>query len=346
MLLRIRVPARRQQGGPGDGFRALVLLLSLVLLLICVLVSLGVGSSTLPVSSVLHYLAHPDDSFDSYVVNDLRVSRTIVGVLVGLALAVAGAVMQAVTRNPLAEPGLLGVNSGASLAIVVGAFLAGATSVRAQFLLAFLGAIVSTLVVYAIGFLGGDGASPARLVLVGVAFSAISGSVVQGLLLRRPDVFDTFRSWDVGALTRVDLPLTAVSVLVGLGMVGALVSARGLTDLSLGDDVAASLGTNLVLLRCSSLMSLALLCGAATAAAGPIAFVGLMVPLTGSWLMGPHRGWVIALSAVLGPVLVLLADVLGRLIARPAEMQVGLLTAFVGSPVLLWMAMRFKGRTV
>ena len=325
MLLRIRVPARRQQGGPGDGFRALVLLLSLVLLLICVLVSLGVGSSTLPVSSVLHYLAHPDDSFDSYVVNDLRVSRTIVGVLVGLALAVAGAVMQAVTRNPLAEPGLLGVNSGASLAIVVGAFLAGATSVRAQFLLAFLGAIVSTLVVYAIGFLGGGGASPARLVLVGVAFSAISGSVVQGLLLRRPDVFDTFRSWDVGALTRVDLPLT---------------------DLSLGDDVAASLGTNLVLLRCSSLMSLALLCGAATAAAGPIAFVGLMVPLTGSWLMGPHRGWVIALSAVLGPVLVLLADVLGRLIARPAEMQVGLLTAFVGSPVLLWMAMRFKGRTV
>ena len=181
-----------------------------------------------------------------------------------------------------------------------------------------------------------------RLVLVGVAFSAASGAVIQAVVLRRPEVFDAFRYWDAGSLTRTDLPLVLVSVLVCLGVLGALGIARSLTAMSLGDDVAASLGTRVPVVRAAALGCLTLLCGTATAIAGPIGFVGLMVPLVVGRLAGPDRGWTIVLSAVLGPVLMLAADVLGRLIARPAELQVGLLTAFVGSPVLLFVLRRSK----
>lgn len=308
--------------------------------------SLLVGSSaTLTSRQVIHYLAHPDASYESYVVNTLRMQRTLIGLLVGTALAVAGAVMQAVTRNPLAEPGLLGVNAGASLAVVVGTAALGAVSVPGQLVLAACGALVATVVVHLIGSVGGVSTSPARLVLIGVAFSASASAFIQGIVLRNDSAFAFFRYWEVGSLTRTDIPLALVAIPVVVGVACAAIASPGLDNLSLGDDVAAALGTDVTRLRVLSLVTLTLLCGTATTVAGPIAFVGLMVPLTASWLMGPHRGWIVALCAVGGPCLVLAADVLGRILARPGEMQVGLLTAFVGSPVLLLMVLRMKDRT-
>lgn len=323
--------------------RILVVTLAALLLVACLIGSVMVGSSEIPADRVWTYLTAPDDSHDSYVIHDMRVTRTALGVLVGLSLAVAGAVMQAVTRNPLADPGLLGVNSGASLAIVVGAAFWGLTSVAQQFVLAAVGALVTAALVYFVGSVGGGGASPVRLVLAGVAFSAASGGIIGAILLLRPKVFDAFRFWDVGALTRMDVPLTYIAVPVLVGLVMVLLILRGLSDIALGDDLAAALGTDVRRTRGIALVALTLLCAAATAAAGPISFVGLMVPLFSAWLMGPHRGWIIALCAVLGPALVLSADIIGRLLARPSEMAVGLLTSFVGAPALLWMVSRLKG---
>lgn len=313
----------------------------LALLALCVLASLMIGSSTIPLPRVWELLGAPDASNDGFIVHGLRVPRTIIGILVGVALGVSGAVMQTLTRNPLADPGILGVTSGASLAIVIAAALGAVSGVLSQFAFAALGALVATAVVLAVGTRGG--ASPVRLVLTGVAFSAACGGVIQAVLLANPRAFDTFRYWDVGALTRTDLPLWLCALPVALGLALVLLLRRGLADIGLGDDVAAALGTNVLLVRIGALLALTLLCAAATATAGPIGFVGLMAPFIAAWITGPARGWVIALSAVLGALLVLAADVLGRVLARPAEMPVGLLTAFVGAPVLLWIVFRMRG---
>ena len=324
--------------------RPAILLIAAVLLVLCVLASLFVGSSRIPAGQVAHYLLHPDASNVSYNINVLRVQRTIIGVLVGTALAVAGAVMQAVTRNPLAEPGLLGVNAGASLGIILGTAALGELAVPDQLALAAGGALVATALVQIIGMIGASSSSPVRLVLIGVAFSAFAGAVIRGVVLTTPSLFRTFIGWEIGSLTRTDIPLLPMTALVVLGSVAALLLAGALDNIALGDDVAAALGTRVGLVQGLSLTVITLLCAAATTVAGPIGFVGLMAPLTASWLMGPHRGWIVALCALGGPVVVLAADVLGRVLARPGEMQVGLLTAFVGSPVLLLMVLRMKDR--
>ena len=324
--------------------RPAILLIAAVLLALCLLASLFVGSSRIPAGQVAHYLLHPDASNVSYNIHVLRVQRTILGVLVGTALGVAGAVMQAVTRNPLAEPGLLGVNAGASLGIVLGTAVLGVLPVPGQLLLAAGGALTATALVQVIGMIGGSASSPVRLVLIGVAFSAFAGAVIRGVVLTMPNLFRTFIDWEVGSLTRTDIPLLPVAALVVAGTGAAILLAGALDNIALGDDVAAALGTRVALVRSLSLVVVTLLCATATTVAGPIGFVGLMAPLTASWLMGPHRGWIVALCALGGPVVVLAADVLGRVLARPGEMQVGLLTAFVGSPVLLLMVLRMKDR--
>ena len=324
--------------------RSAILLTAAILLALCILASLFIGSSRIPADQVAHYLLHPDASNVSYNINVLRVQRTIIGVLVGTALAVAGAVMQAVTRNPLAEPGLLGVNAGASLGIVLGTAVLGVLPISDQLALAAGGALVATALVQVIGMIGASSSSPVRLVLIGVAFSAFAGAVIRGVVLTMPNLFRTFIDWEVGSLTRADIPLPAMTLLVALGTGMAFLLAGALDNIALGDDVAAALGTRVGLVRALSLVVITVLCATATTVAGPIGFVGLMAPLTASWLMGPHRGWIVALCALGGPIVVLAADVLGRVLARPGEMQVGLLTAFVGSPVLLLMVLRLKDR--
>ena len=307
--------------------------------------SLFFGSTPIPPDQVLDALLSPDMANQEHVaILELRGPRTVGCILVGAAFAVAGAIMQGVTRNPLAEPGLLGVNAGASLGIVLGTAALGVLPVPNQLALAAGGALVATALVQVIGMIGASSSSPVRLVLIGVAFSAFAGAVIRGVVLTMPNLFRTFIDWEVGSLTRTDIPLLPVAALVVAGTGAAILLAGALDNIALGDDVAAALGTRVALVRGLSLVVVTLLCATATTVAGPIGFVGLMAPLTASWLMGPHRGWIVALCALGGPVVVLAADVLGRVLARPGEMQVGLLTAFVGSPVLLLMVLRMKDR--
>lgn len=193
---------------------------------------------------------------------------------------------------------------------------------------------------------GRFGANPVRLVLAGVAFSAAAGGIMSTLILLNPKTFDTFRFWDVGSLSRRDAPILATAIVILIGLVIVLAISRMLADIALGDDIAASLGTDVRLTRTLSLIAITMLCASATVIAGPVSFIGLMVPLIACWLMGVSRTWITVMCAALGPVIVLGADVVGRIAARPSELPVGILTAFVGSPVLLVMvAMMRKSRS-
>jgi iron complex transport system permease protein len=312
------------------------LALALALLGFAVLLSLAVGARSIPVSEVLDALRSGGDSRDATVVLDVRLPRTLLGLAVGVALGLAGALMQALTRNPLADPGLLGVNAGAAAAVVIAIGLLGITGTTAYVWLAFLGAALASVAVYGIGSAGRGGATPVRLALAGAALSAALTAIIYGVTLTDEKLLQQYNLWSVGALSgRGRSELTAVLPFIGLGAVVAVLLARPLNALALGDDSARALGARVGRTRVAGAAAITLLCGAATAAAGPIYFLGLTVPHAARAICGPDQRWVIAYSAVLGATLMLLADVLGRVLVRPSELQVGLMLAVVGAPVFI-----------
>ncbi|WP_344019249.1 iron chelate uptake ABC transporter family permease subunit [Pseudonocardia kongjuensis] len=322
------------------------LLLAAGALVLCVLLSVAVGAKPLPLGTVLDLLGRLDDPAggnDLLIVRDLRIPRTLLGLLTGAALGLAGALIQALTRNPLADPGILGVNAGAAFAVILAVGLLGLTSLRAYVWFAFAGAAAAAVVVYAIGSLGRGGGTPERLTLAGVAFGAVLGGIGSGLTLLDPQTFDALRFWTVGTLAGRPMDVVVeVAPFLGIGIVAALALARPLNAVALGDDLAATLGTNVARTRTVGVVAITLLCGGATAAAGPIGFVGLMVPHVARWIVGPDQRWIMAYSVLLAPVLLLAADVLGRVVLRPGELQVGIVTAFVGAPVLIALIRRRK----
>ncbi|ASR35676.1 ABC transporter permease [Prauserella marina] len=323
--------------------RVLWFAVSLIVLAVMFAVSVAVGSANLPLSTVWSALVSPDGGIDHSTIRTLRVPRTVLGVLVGAALGVAGALMQGLTRNPLADPGILGVNSGAGFAIVAGVAMFGVTRIEQYLWLGFAGAVVAAAIVYAIASRGPGGANPLRLTLVGVAFGAVLTGASQTLALINPDTFDRFRYWDAGSITdRPDGTVSAVLPFILIGLVLAFACARALNALALGDDLAKAVGARVGLIRLAGVVAVTLLCGAATAAAGPIVFVGLMIPHAVRLLVGPDQRWILPLALVLGPVLVLTSDVIGRLVIWPAELQVGVVTAFLGAPVLIALVRRGK----
>lgn len=319
------------------------LTIAVAVLLVMVAASLLIGSRMLSPDVVWQALIAPDGSADSLIVTELRVPRTLLGLLVGAALGVAGALIQAFTRNPLADPGVLGVNAGANMAIVLGIAVFGVTSVTQYLPFAFAGAIVATVVVYAIAGRGGGGATPLRLTLVGVAFGAALSGIASTITLIDPNTFNQVRFWGAGDLG--DRPPGTVGAVAGVILVGlalALACARSLNAFALGDDLARSLGSSVILTRVVTLIAVTLLCGAATAAAGPIGFIGLMIPHVVRWFTGPDQRWILPFCIVLAPALLLLADVIGRLVVWPAELQVGIVTALIGAPVLIFLVRRTK----
>ena len=323
---------------------AVGLLLSLLLLAVAVWASLAVGARGIPLGTVWEALLSPSPSLtDHTVVRELRVPRTVVGLLAGLALGLAGALMQGLTRNPLADPGLLGVNAGASLFVVAGIAWFGVTSALGYVWFAFAGAAVAAVIVYAIGSLGREGATPIKLALAGTALTAALTSLITILLLSDGAAFDRYRFWGAGSLVARGLESTLPLVpFIAVGAVLAVAAGRMLNALALGDDLARGLGQNLVTARIVCALAVVLLCGAATAIAGPIVFVGLAVPHLARWITGPDYRWILAFSALLGPTLLLAADVLGRVIARPGEIEAGLVVAFLGAPVLIALVRRAK----
>lgn len=302
--------------------------------------SLFLGGRGLTAGVVVEALLRPDPASSAHdVVMTSRLPRLLVGLLVGVALGLAGAVMQGVVRNPLADPGLLGVNAGAALAVVTAIGVLGVTSPFGYVWFAFAGAALVAALVYAVGSLGG--ATPVKLALAGAAVSAALTAVTTAILLVDAATFDRFRFWTVGALSgRRMEPVAQLAPFLLVGIVLALVLGRSLNVLSLGDDVARAVGQRVGPARAVAAAAAVVLCGAATALAGPIWFVGLVAPHAARLVTGPDYRWILPYSALIAPLLLLVSDIVGRLVARPGELQVGIVLAFVGAPLFVVLVRR------
>ncbi|MGN8552617.1 UNVERIFIED_CONTAM: iron chelate uptake ABC transporter family permease subunit [Microbacterium sp. SLM126] len=320
----------------------LLLILAVALLAGMVVVSLMVGARAVPPGVVVEAFLRPDpDSADHIVILSQRVPRTVIAILAGAALALAGTLMQGLTRNPLADPGLLGINAGASVAVLGAITLWGITAPSGFVWFAFAGAALAAVIVAVIGTRGPDGSSPAKLALTGAAVTAGLTAVTTLILTTSITAFDVFRYWQVGGLTVRGLDTVAVvAVPILIGAVIAFASARGLDLMALGDDTATGLGHSVARTRALGIVATVLLCGGATSIAGPIVFIGLVVPHALRALVGGDYRWLLAIGAPAGAILLLAADVIGRVIAPPGEVQAGLVVAFVGAPVLISLVLR------
>ena len=320
-------------------------------LLVAVALGLLVGSRGLsPVDLVQGLLGSDGSTAVSEaraILLDLRLPRTIVGIAAGAALAVAGALMQGHTRNPLADPGLLGVGAGAALAVVLAISVLGLTTPIGYLWFAFGGAAIAAAIVTAFGLLGAGrrDSSPATLVLAGAAVTAFLGAITGIVLLLDTATLDLYRFWNVGSLSSgrdLDVLLPILPFLV-IGLIIAFGHASTLDALALGDDMARAMGRRLAPARLTGLLAVTLLVGGAVAASGSIGFVGLIVPHLVRHITGPGHRWLLPQCAIVGAVLVVLADVLGRVIVAPAELPVGVVLGVVGAPVFLVLVMRMRG---
>lgn len=342
-----RTPAGSRSARPREGLvsglgRPAGLAVAIAVLAAVAMASLALGSRHLPLDAVRDALFHFDPADEAQtVIRSLRAPRTLIGLMAGLALGLAGAVMQGVSRNPLADPGILGVNAGAALAVLIGVQFFGVTTLLGYVWFAFAGAGIAVLVVYVISSIGRDGATPVKLALAGTAVTALLASFTTVVQLLDVRTMDAYRAWAVGSLAGRGAEIAAqVWPFVVLGAVLALAGGRMLNTLALGDDMARSLGQNVTRARAVSGVAVMILAGAATAAAGPIVFVGLTVPHIARALVGPDYRWILPYCAVLAPILLLLADVVGRLVVAPAELQVGIVTALLGAPVFVALVRR------
>lgn len=327
-------PARR------GSLRGIVVLTAVLVLV--GLLSLVIGSRLIPVGTVVDVLFHPDDSDASTIVHELRIPRTVLAIAVGIALGIAGALMQGHTRNPLADPGLLGVEAGATFAVVLGIYAFGVTELSGYAWFSLVGAGLAAAAVFAIGSTRG-GPDPVSLILAGMAVSAILLSLTQVLVLRDADTLDAYRFWAVGSVNGRGMDVFwQVLPFIVAGLLLAALSASTLNLLQLGDDVASSLGLHPMRAKIIGVLGVMMLTGAATAACGPIAFVGLVVPHVARFFSGVDYRWVIPYSGLLGALLMLAADIIGRVVVRPGELQVGIVMAMVGGPVFIFLVRRFR----
>jgi iron complex transport system permease protein len=332
-----QAPAARTETRPRRRGLGLGLVLLLGGLALVTFLSVTQGSREISFAEVLRAFG----DFSSGTVNDtvtleVRVPRTIIGLLAGAALGLSGALLQGVTRNPLADPGIMGVNAGAAAAVVAAITILGVDGVSSYLWFAFLGAALATVLVYAVGSLGRDGATPVKLALAGAAITAALTSYTSAMIMTDDRALDELRFWQVGSLAGRYAPVvSAVAPFVLVGCVLALLCGRWLNALALGEDTARSLGVSVGRTRVSLFVVIALLCGAATAACGPIVFVGLAVPHLARLVCGPDYRWILPYSMVLGPLVLLLCDVLGRVLAGDGELQVGVMLGVIGAPFFI-----------
>ncbi|MFF1647622.1 FecCD family ABC transporter permease [Streptomyces sp. NPDC058240] len=329
--------ASRTAGTGRAGPQIGLLVGGLLLLAVIAVLSMGVGARRVPPAEVVRALFDHQGTDDQVIVRDIRAPRALLAIAVGAALAVAGALIQTLARNPLAEPGILGVTAGAGFAVTVGSALGLAAGQAGELGFAIAGSVLAALLVAAVGQ-----RSPLRLVLTGVALTAVLGGVALGMRLMLPDIFDAYRFWSVGSLAAREqaplaLPLTAIAV----SLLGALLLSRALNALTLGESVAQTLGAGVGRVRAAALVLITVLSGAATAVAGPILFVGLIVP---HLVRKPAAGsvpWLILYTMVLGPILLLVADIGSRVLLPTGEVPVAVVTAFLGGPMLIWAVRRY-----
>lgn len=308
--------------------RAVGLAVATVVLVAMCIASLAIGTQNVSLSTVWQAVTDYRDIGDQWIVHDLRIPRTVLGLLVGLALGLSGTLIQAVGRNPLADSEILGINSGAALFVVAAIAFLGFSGIWTYIGFAFLGALFAMLMVYLIGMTGRATVTPVRVLLAGVAIGAVMDGFGFVIRLQNPRAFDNMRFWDAGALDGRPLEVAgAIAPFIAVGAVLCLVVSRSLNITALGDDLAKSMGSNVVRTQVLSLTAVTLLAGAATAGAGPIGFVGLMVPHAVRRFTGPDWRWVLAYATVVAPSLMLAADIVGRVVIRPSELPAGIVTA-------------------
>ncbi|MGO3225498.1 MAG: FecCD family ABC transporter permease [Agrococcus casei] len=318
------------------------LLVVLILLAVMAVLSVMIGSKPIAPSVIWDAFFVPSNDPDQFSIRDYRLPRTVVGLVVGAALGLSGALIQALTRNPLAEPGILGVNAGASFAVAIAIGLLGITGIQGYMWFAFAGALAVTIIVLLLGSTR-RGRSPVLMVLAGVSIGAVFGGATSALTLTNPGAFDQMRNWNAGSIVGRPLDMVwPILPLFALALVLAFAAAGALNAMALGDDLAIAQGVRLARTRIMAVAAITLLAGGATAIAGPIGFVGLMVPHVARWITGPHQRWIFAYSVLMAPSLLLASDILGRIAMRPSEIPVGVVTAFLGAPVLIALVRRKK----
>lgn len=325
----------------------LMLVISIILLIACMIASLSLGARIVSFQELIDGLFNQNiDSYGANVVRK-RFSRTIFGLLCGAALGAAGTLMQAVTRNPLADPSILGVNTGAALFVVCGIAFLNISTANQYIWLALIGAALTAAFVFGIGSMGRGGATPIKLVLAGAATTAALSSLVTAIMIPNSYAMDQFRFWQVGSVgSGTWSSITTFLPFLIVGMLIAVITAPALNALALGDDVATGLGVRPVFLRLAAAFGGVILCGAATALAGPIGFIGLLSTHVMRLVLGPDLRFLIPMSAIAGAIILTLSDVAGRLIASPGELEVGVVTAFIGAPILILLAMKSKARSL
>lgn len=332
---------RAVPAGTRPALRPILFLLALAVLLALCVASIAIGSKQIPIGEVFTALLEPSGDETDAVVRGLRLPRTLLGVFAGIALGLAGALMQGLTRNPLADPGILGVSAGAGFAVAAAVLAFGVTSLYSYIWFAFAGALVASIVVYLLGSVGRGGATPVKLALAGIAMLALLTSLTSGVLMLDAATLNVYRFWAVGSLTGQDTAIVLqVAPFLLAGVVLALATAPSLNSLALGDDVAASLGRRLGLVRVQGVAAVTLLAGSAAAVVGPIVFIGLVIPHMARAITGPDYRWLLPFAMVLAPCLVLAADIVGRIAARPTEIGVGVVTAFLGAPFFIALVRR------
>lgn len=328
--------------------RILGLFVAIFLLAVVVFLSLMIGTKPLSFGVVWEALFSPNSSYDHTIIYESRIPRTVVALAVGPAFGLAGAVIQALTRNPLADPGILGVNAGAAFAVALAVGVFSITTISGYIWFALIGAFVATVAIYIIG--GGAGKkspAPEQIVLAGVAMAAALNGITTALSLIDSRAFAGMLNWRVGSIARKGLEdLGPILPFLLIGLIVALFIAPALNAIAFGDDRASSLGVNVNKIRIFGLIAVTLLAGGATAIAGPIVFLGLMVPHCVRWFVGPDQPWIFVYSVIVAPIILLLSDIIGRVVMSPAEVPVGIITGFVGAPILLILVRRRKASSL
>lgn len=338
---------KTQQAAPNTtrllSNRALLLpglAVAILLLVMCLLWSITLGAADITPEIVFAALFGFDETeFDHLIIQTVRLPRVLAGALVGAGLAVAGAIMQGLTRNPLADSGILGINAGAAFAVVMTVYLLGNPSLSVYAVAALVGAAVAAVFVYGLGSMGRGGPTPLRLTLAGVILTAFVSSLTTAILIQDQETLDQIRFWTAGSLAGREMPLLAQTAPIILtGIIGALLISRQITTISLGEDVAKGLGQNTLHIKIIAAVIVVLLAGGSVALAGPIGFVGLIIPHIARFVAGVDYRWIIPYSALFGAMLVTIADVAARLVLRPQELPVGIMMALLGAPFFIYLA--------
>ncbi|WP_414752932.1 FecCD family ABC transporter permease [Anabaena sp. CCY 9910] len=315
------------------------LILGIMILLICLVYSVTLGAAEIPLNKIIESFIIFDGSYEHLVIQTVRLPRSLVALLVGSSLAVAGALMQGLTRNPLADPGILGIESGAALGVVTTVFVFGSSSLNVLTMVAFLGAGVTAILVYLLGSLGKGGATPLNLTVAGAALTALISALTTAILIVSQRTLEEIRFWLAGSLAGRDfnILLSALPFVV-MGLVVAFLLGRQITTMSLGEDVAKGLGQQTAWVKITTGVSVVLLAGSSVALAGPIGFIGLVVPHMVKFFIKADYRWILPYSAVVGATLLLVADVAARVLLKPQELPVGVMTALVGAPFFVYLA--------